>query len=119
MTHQRPTQPLPFPPEKAVATETGLVPRVAHIGLSQSITMKGAVRLAAPGGGAAAAPGGGGSQLAVNASLFTCLVMDMPLEKLKLRWDPCCCWLASACWREQAERGKGACRAGCCQSSGI
>ncbi|KAI3425049.1 hypothetical protein D9Q98_008427 [Chlorella vulgaris] len=49
--------------------------------LNQSITYKGAVRLAHPPGGGE----GGRAQLATNASLFTCLVMDMPLEKLKLR----------------------------------
>jgi hypothetical protein len=49
--------------------------------LNQSITYKGAVRLAHPPGGGE----GGRAQLAINASLFTCLVMDMPLEKLKLR----------------------------------
>jgi hypothetical protein len=43
---------------------------------SQSITMKGAVRVAG---------GGPGKDLAANASLYTCLVMDMPLERLKLR----------------------------------
>lgn len=70
----------PPPPPSAAADADG-VPHVLH--LNQSITFKGAVRLAAPGGGA----GGGrsGKELAVNASLFTCLVMDMPLEKLKLR----------------------------------
>lgn len=44
---------------------------------SQSITMKGAVRVTG---------GGPGKDLAANASLYTCLVMDMPLERLKLRW---------------------------------
>lgn len=43
--------------------------------------MKGAVRLAGPG----SSSGDGRSSLAANASLYTCLVMDMPLEKLKLR----------------------------------
>ncbi len=43
---------------------------------SQSITMKGAVRVAGS---------GPGKDLAANASLYTCLVMDMPLERLKLR----------------------------------
>lgn len=38
--------------------------------------MKGAVRVAG---------GGPGKDLAANASLYTCLVMDMPLERLKLR----------------------------------
>lgn len=45
---------------------------------NQSITFKGAVRLAQRSSGR-------GSNLHANASLFTCLVMDMPLEKLKLR----------------------------------
>lgn len=52
------------------------MPRLLHP--NQSITFKGAVRLARR--------RGAGSHLHANASLFTCLVMDMPLEKLKLRW---------------------------------
>ncbi|PSC69350.1 ERD4-related membrane [Micractinium conductrix] len=52
------------------------VPRMLH--LNQSITFKGAVRLAQR-------PGGSARALHASASLFTCLVMDMPLEKLKLR----------------------------------
>ena len=60
--------------------------------------MKGAVRVTG---------GGPGKDLAANASLYTCLVMDMPLERLKLRWvawagDVLCKW-----W--QLSRGGWAC----------
>ncbi len=54
------------------------MPRLLHP--NQSITFKGAVRLARR--------PGAGLHLHANASLFTCLVMDMPLERLKLRWVP-------------------------------
>lgn len=67
------TSPFPLRPPRAGSLDM----RLLHT--NQSITMKGAVRLA---GGARP---GGGSSLAANASLYTCLVMDMPLEKLKLR----------------------------------
>ena len=72
------SDPPPCPPP---AGET--LPRLMHS--NQSITLKGAVRLGQPGGGKGGRGGGGGKDLAANASLFTCLVMDAPLEKLKLR----------------------------------
>ena len=68
--HATPCKSLPVP-----AAGQG-VPRMLH--LNQSITFKGAVRLAQR-------PGGSARALHASASLFTCLVMDMPLEKLKLR----------------------------------
>ena len=55
----------------------GVSPNARLLHTNQSITMKGAVRLSRP--------DGGHSDLAANASLYTCLVMDMPLETLKLR----------------------------------